>query len=61
MKDKQCPATTEEKKAMIQAAHVNGHFGQQSIIMQLWHNGYWWPHIRNDLEPRPIIVYHANG
>ena len=50
MKDKQCPATTEEKREMIQAAHAKGHFGQQSIFMQLWHNGFWWPHIRDEIR-----------
>jgi hypothetical protein len=50
MKDKQFPATTEEKRAMIQAAHVKGHFGQQSMFMQIWHNGFWWPHIRDDIR-----------
>jgi hypothetical protein len=50
MKDKQCPTTAEEKRAMIQVAHGKGHFGQQSIFMQIWHNGFWWPQIRDEIR-----------
>jgi hypothetical protein len=41
LKDKKCPATAEEKLEMFKVAHENGNFGQQSILMQIWHNVYW--------------------
>jgi hypothetical protein len=41
---------SRRKGEMIQVAHENAHFGQQSMFMQILHNGYWWPHIRDEIR-----------
>jgi hypothetical protein len=28
---------------------TRGYFASQAMFMQIWHNGYWWPHIREQI------------
>jgi hypothetical protein len=38
VRDKECPATSEERQQMIQTTHAQGHFGSQAMFMRIWHN-----------------------
>ena len=44
------PVDCDEKKSLIVKAHLFGHFGQQAVFNRLWHQNYWWPSIRSDIE-----------
>jgi hypothetical protein len=50
VRDKQCPETQEERRNMIETEHTRGHFGAQAMFMRIWHNGFWWPQIRNQIK-----------
>ena len=47
---KQCPATAEERLALIQKEHLFGHFGREAVFNQLWKKGFWWPSIRDEIS-----------
>jgi transposase InsO family protein len=47
---KLAPKSVEERDLLIRKAHDAGHSGVQSIFMSLWHAGYWWSQIRNDIQ-----------
>jgi hypothetical protein len=39
-----------ERETIIQLEHDKGHFGREAIFKQLWHNNYWWPGMRKDIQ-----------
>jgi hypothetical protein len=47
IRDKSSPNSKPEMLKMIED---HGHFGHQAIFMKIWHNGYWWPQIRDDIK-----------
>ena len=47
---KTCPATKEERRALIEKEHAFGHFGREAIFKKLWSKGIWWLSIRKDIE-----------
>ena len=46
---KTCPPL-EERMDIIAKAHAFGHFGREAVFMKIWHQGYWWPHLRKEIE-----------
>ena len=36
--------------ALIETAHLFGHFGQKAMFMKLFEDGWWWPDMRKDIE-----------
>lgn len=68
-----CPSTDEEKSDLIAKAHQFGHFGREAVFKALWHQGYWWPGIRTEINEhlkdcdactRYVVVkagYHPSG
>lgn len=50
IRDKTEPTTEAAKKAAIEKAHSFGHFGEQAIFQKLWHEGFWWKSIREDIR-----------
>ena len=47
---KKSPTSPLERDTLIQKAHEMGHFGSSQIFQKLWHDGWWWKGIRNDLQ-----------
>ena len=41
--------TLEQQAVMIQRRHLLGHFAVETVTKELWHDGYWWPRMRNDI------------
>jgi hypothetical protein len=39
-----------ERKQLITNIHLHGHFGVSAMFNKLWHQGYWWPRIRDDIQ-----------
>jgi hypothetical protein len=39
-----------KRHELINNIHVQGHFGVSAIFNKLWHLGFWWPKIRNDIQ-----------
>ena len=48
MKGKSVPVV-ERRRDMIQQAHLMGHFGLQQVFLKIWHDGFWWPKIREEI------------
>ncbi len=46
---KQCPAVSE-RPALVETAHLWGHFGREAIYAELYRRGYWWPNMRQDID-----------
>jgi hypothetical protein len=44
----------EHRKAFIRDVHLQGHFGVSAVFNKIWHLGYWWPKIRNDIHEQLI-------
>ena len=42
------------RRDLIIKAHLLGHFGVQAVFNKLWHQGYWWPKIRVDIQQELI-------
>ena len=40
----------DEQQQLIEQAHSLGHFSTETLFRKIWHQGYWWPHIRDDLR-----------
>ena len=47
---KTCPDSEEEKVELIKKHHLFGHFGRDGVYRSLFNAGYWWPHIRKDIQ-----------
>jgi hypothetical protein len=47
---KKLPSTQAEKDRLVHEAHDMGHFGVQAVFSRIWHQGFWWPHIREDIR-----------
>lgn len=45
----------DKRQALLQAHHVNGHFGAEALFASLWHKGNYWPGMRQD------CVLHVGG
>jgi len=41
--------TISQRLLLIQKFHALGHFSVESMAKLLWSEGYWWPHMRNDI------------
>jgi IS30 family transposase len=39
-----------EKQALLQNVHQEGHFGAEQMFKQLWWKGYYWPTLRDDCK-----------
>ena len=39
-----------ERKQLVTSAHQLGHFGRDAIYRKLFHDGFWWPKMRMDIE-----------
>jgi transposase InsO family protein len=50
IRNKTTPATQDECDKLIQHAHLAGHFGKQQVFLKIWHDGFWWPGIRQDID-----------
>jgi transposase InsO family protein len=50
VRNKSAPDSRVEKLKMIEDTHAYGHFGLQAIFMKIWHDGFWWPQIRDDIK-----------
>jgi hypothetical protein len=50
VRGKKHPASKTERSELIHKTHALGHFGLQQVFLKLWHEGYWWPNIREDIE-----------
>ena len=46
---KKCPSVPEQQELLMKA-HISGHFGREAIYKKLYRDGYWWPHMRVDIE-----------
>jgi hypothetical protein len=44
----------QERKQLIHDLHLQGHFGISAMFNKLWHLGYWWPKIRNEIQEELI-------
>ncbi|MGH2640058.1 MAG: RNase H-like domain-containing protein, partial [Rhabdochlamydiaceae bacterium] len=47
---KKCPSDPGQRKKLIEDAHLFGHFGREAVFKRLWHQGYWWPNMRTEIE-----------
>lgn len=47
---KKCPDSEEEKVELIKKHHLYGHFGREGVFRSLFNNGFWWPHLRDDIK-----------
>jgi hypothetical protein len=47
---KTIPSSDAEKIELIKKAHLFGHFGRESIFKSLLAQGYWWPHLREQIQ-----------
>ena len=47
---KTIPASEEERIRLSEQTHALGHRSTESMFRRLWQQGYWWPHIRDDLR-----------
>ena len=43
-----------QRRELINKIHLAGHFGVQAVFNKLWHLGYWWPKIRNEIQQELI-------
>ena len=43
-----------KRKELINNMHLQGHFGVSAVFNKLWHLGFWWPKIRNDIQAELI-------
>ena len=50
MRDKEDPLDQKLRDVEINKAHELGHFGEQQVYLKLWHQGLWWPKIREDIK-----------
>lgn len=39
----------ETQKKLLERAHA-GHFGETAMYQQIYHQGWWWPHMRTDIK-----------
>ena len=39
-----------KRKELINHCHLQGHFGISAVFNKLWHLGFWWPKIRNEIQ-----------
>ena len=39
-----------KRAELLQAQHVNGHFGAETLFAKIWHQGYYWPGLRSDCQ-----------
>ena len=37
-----------DRTALMESAHMAGHFGSETLFTALWQKGYYWPHMRAD-------------
>ena len=49
MEGKIDPGTTAERKRIIAESHNEGHFGRDQVYLNLWHKGYYWKGMRQDI------------
>ena len=47
---KRSPATEKEKQELIDSQHQFGHFGVTAVYKALYNKGYWWPHMRTQIQ-----------
>lgn len=40
----------EKRRSLVSEAHQLGHFGRDAIYQKLFHDGFWWPKMRADIE-----------
>jgi hypothetical protein len=50
IRNKSTPGSRTENLKMIEETHEYGNFGMQAIFMKIWHNGFCWPQIRDDIK-----------
>jgi len=43
-------STLSERVDMVKKYHLFGHFGREAIFKKLWHDNYWWPNMRQDIQ-----------
>jgi len=48
LKNKKIPQPAERKQ-IITDAHSQGHMGIQQTFLRIWHKGFWWPSVRQDI------------
>jgi hypothetical protein len=46
---KRVPDSDSMKKQLVEHAHLAGHFGEKAMLANIDRQGYWWPHIREDI------------
>lgn len=40
--------TEEKRRELVTASHLEGHFGAEYLYRKLWHQGYYWPSMKQD-------------
>ena len=40
--------SAEARKTLMDQIHTGGHFGAEALFAKLWHQGYYWPGMRQD-------------
>ena len=43
-----------KQRELINFVHLQGHFGVQAVYNKLWHLGFWWPKVRNQIQQELI-------
>ena len=41
--------TAEQQQQLIEQAHAAGHYGEKAVYAQIDSDGWWWPHMRDDI------------
>ena len=49
VRDKVEPAGERERRTLVERAHNFGHFGEQAVFKKIWHDGFWWKNIRQEI------------
>ena len=48
-REKRIPNLEFQQKLILEV-HLLGHFGVETMFREIWHQGFWWPKIRDDLR-----------
>ncbi len=43
-----------QRRDMINIAHLHGHFGVSAVYNKIFHQGYWWPKMRDEIKEELI-------
>ena len=41
--------SVDQRQQLVEAAHAAGHYGEKAMYAHIDNQGYWWPHMRDDI------------